>query len=311
METALVTGAAGFIGSHLVEDLLDRGWTVRGLDDLSAGDRANLEPVIDHDAFRFVEGDVRDPAVVGETMDGVDCVFHQAAVASVPKSFDRPRAMTETNCTGTATVLEATADAGVESAVVASSSAVYGSGGELPKREDMSVAPESPYALSKYYTEQLALQLGEHHGIDVTALRYFNVFGPRQDPQGEYAAVIPKFIELLLADERPIIYGDGEQTRDFVYVGDVVQANRLAVESDTGGGVLNVARGERTSINELVERLNAILGTDIDPKYDEPRPGDIRHSGADVSKAREVLGYEPGVNLESELERTVQFFQER
>lgn len=304
MDTALVTGAAGFIGSHLVEELVDRGWTVRGLDNLSTGKRSNLESVLDSRSFEFVEGDVRDQDTIRRVIDGSDTVFHQAAVASVPRSFDDPRTTTDVNCLGTATLLQCANEADVESVVVASSSAVYGSGGELPKHEDMEPSPKSPYALSKLYTERLALQLGKRYRIDTTALRYFNVFGPRQDPTGPYAAVIPKFIQLLLDGTRPVIYGDGEQSRDFVSVEDVVRANILAAESEYHG-VLNVSNGEQITITELVERLNTALDTDYKPKYGDARVGDVRHSVGDISKAKKQIGYEPRVEVQEGLERTI------
>lgn len=308
MDTALVTGAAGFIGSHLVEELIQRGWTVRGLDDFSTGGRENLESVLETDEFSFREGDVSDQNKVKEMTDGVDAVFHQAAVASVPRSFEKPRLTTDVNCLGTATILECAQDAGVESIVLASSSAVYGSGGELPKREYSPVSSESPYALSKYYAEQVGLQISERSDMAITALRYFNVFGPRQDPSGPYAAVIPKFIELMAAGERPVIFGDGEQSRDFVYVSDVVEANILAAETEFTG-VLNVARGKQTTINELVELVNNILAIELEPVYDDPRPGDIRHSVGDISKAVDRIGYEPDVEMKEGLKRTVDYFQ--
>ncbi|MEF8812834.1 MAG: SDR family oxidoreductase [Halovenus sp.] len=309
MQTALVTGVAGFIGSNLADELLERGHEVRGIDTFATGRRANLEPLRSDPAFSFSETDVRDAAPLGELLEGVDWVFHQAAVASVPRSVDDPVTTTDINCTGTATVVDCAREAGVESLVVASSSAVYGSGEELPKVETMDVSPESPYALSKYYTEQLAVQASDLYDLETVALRYFNVFGPRQDPQGEYAAVVPKFTELMLAGERPVIYGDGEQSRDFVFVDDVVEANILAAQSDVTGRVLNVARGERLTIDELVEHLNAVLGTAIEPTHDDPRPGDVRHSVADIGRARATLGYDPAVGFREGLRETVEWFE--
>ena len=307
MTNALVTGAAGFIGSHFVDELLARGYTVWGLDDLSTGNRENLDSAMVHDSFTFVTGDIRDTERLSTVLDEVDVVFHQAAVASVRQSFETPSSVASVNCTGTSTLFEVAAETGVETIVVASSAAVYGSGGELPKREDMPVNPESPYALSKYYTEQAALQLGEQYGINATALRYFNVFGPRQDPAGAYAAVIPKFIDLLLDGDQPVIFGDGKQTRDFIFVKDVVRAALAAVEAEKTG-VFNIASGNRISINDLVYELNGILETDIEPVYEEPRPGDIRHSKADVSKAQEAFGYDTEMPFKQGLKETVAWF---
>lgn len=308
MTTALVTGAAGFIGSHLVDALLNRGWSVRGIDNLSTGDRDNLSSAISSESFEFVEGDITNLEAVSELTDGADYVFHQAAMASVAKSFDTPRLTTQTNCTGTATIVQAAIDNNVESIVVASSAAVYGSGEPLPKREDQPVSPESPYASSKRYTEQIARQAGSYSNINVVALRYFNVYGPRQDPDGQYAAVIPKFINLLLAGETPVIFGDGEQTRDFVYVGDVIRANIEAALSDLSG-VYNVATGESVSINKLVDILRRIIETNISPTYQNSRTGDIRHSSASVSKAADEIGFEADVSLEDGLTETIEAFR--
>jgi len=304
MPTALVTGVAGFIGSSLADALLDRGYTVRGVDNFETGRGSMLETIEDEE-FRFREGDIRDRELMAEVSSGVDYVFHQAAVPSVPRSVDDPVTTTDANCTGTATVLDVARKADVDTVVVASSSSVYGSSEELPKIETMVERPESPYALSKYYTEKLALQCSDLYDIDTVALRYFNIFGPRQDPEGEYAAVIPKFIALMLDGERPVIYGDGEQSRDFTYIENAVQANILAAEGDVTGEAFNVGTGGRVTVNGLVETLNGLLGTDLDPIHDDPRPGDVRHSHADISKAEDLLGYEPAVGFEEGLERTV------
>jgi nucleoside-diphosphate-sugar epimerase len=309
MPTALVTGAAGFIGSSLADALLDRGYTVRGMDNFETGREVALEPLEGREGFIFEEADIRDADAMADLTDGVDYVFHQAAVPSVPRSVDDPVTTTDANCTGTATVLDAARKNDVDSVVVASSSSVYGSSEELPKVETMESNPESPYALSKYFTEKLALQCSDLYDIDTAALRYFNIFGPRQDPNGEYAAVIPKFIDLMLNGEQPVIYGDGEQSRDFTYIDNAIQANILAAESDVTGEAFNVGTGGRVTVNELVETLNDLLGIDIDPVHDDPRPGDVRHSHADISKAEELLEYNPAVQFEEGLERTVEWFQ--
>lgn len=309
MSTALITGVAGFVGSNLAEALLDRGYTVRGIDTFVTGQEHNLDPLRTTTEFSFSEVDIRDTAAVESVMEGVDYLFHQAAVPSVPRSVEDPVTSTDANCTGTATVLDVARHAGVDTAVVASSSSVYGSSEELPKVETMDPRPESPYALSKYYTEKLALQFSDLYDIDTVALRYFNVFGPRQDPTGDYAAVIPKFVDLMLGGQRPVIYGDGYQSRDFTYIDNVIRANVLAAEGDVTGEAFNVGTGGRVTVNELVERLNELLGTDLEPIYEDPRPGDVRHSHADVSKARELLGYEPTVEFEEGLRRTIEFFE--
>ena len=310
MPTALVTGVAGFIGSNLADTLLERGYDVRGVDNFDTGREQNLTGLREEGDFSFHEADIRDADAMAEVTDGVDYVFHQAAVPSVPRSVDDPVTTTDANCTGTATVLNAAREADVDTAVVASSSSVYGSTEQLPKVESMESQPESPYALSKYYTEKLALQFSDLYDIDTAALRYFNVFGPRQDPNGDYAAVIPKFIDLMLDGERPVIYGDGEQSRDFTFIDNVVEANILAAEGDATGEAFNVGCGDRATVNELVDTLNDLLDTDIDPIYDDPRPGDVRHSHADISKAEELLDYEPEVGFEAGLERTIPYYRE-
>ena len=309
MPTALVTGAAGFIGSNLSEALLDRGYEVRGVDNFATGRRENLDPLEANDDFEFREADIRDDGAMADAVDGVDSLFHQAAVASVPRSVEDPVTSTDANCTGTATVLDAARRADVDTAVVASSSSVYGASEELPKVETMPATPESPYALSKYFTEELALEFSDLYDIDTVAMRYFNVFGPRQDPEGQYAAVIPKFVSLMLDGERPVVFGDGEQSRDFTYIDNAVQANVLAAEGDVTGEAFNVGTGGRVTVNELVGALNDLLGTELDPIYDDPRPGDVRHSHADVSKAADLLGYDPEVGFEAGLKRTVEHYR--
>lgn len=308
MPTALVTGAAGFIGSNLSQELLDRDYEVRGLDNFVTGMESNLSRLADHEQFTFHRGDIRDGDLVGDLVSGADYVFHQAAVPSVPRSVDDPVTTTDANCTGTATILDESRHAGVDTVVVASSSSVYGSDNPLPNDESMTPSPESPYALSKYYTEKLTLQCSDLYDIDTVALRYFNVFGPGQDPEGEYAAVIPKFIERMTSGQPPVIYGDGEQSRDFTYIDNVIQANIRSAEGDVTGEAFNVACGGRVTINELVDALNDELGTSFEAEHDDPRPGDVRHSQADISKARELLGYDPTVSFEEGLSRTVESF---
>lgn len=311
MATALVTGAAGFIGGHLARALLDRGYHVRGFDDLSSGRRAVVAGLDTDPNFEFVEGDLRDADAVRRAVEGVDYVFHEAAIASVPASVDDPLTTTAVNVVGTTTLLTAARDAGVKKVVVASSSSVYGSDAPRPTREDTPVATESPYALSKYWTEQLALQFDALYGLDAVALRYFNVYGPGQDPTSHYASVIPAFVSRMVAGERATVYGDGEQSRDFVHVDDVVAANILAMEADVHGEVFNVAGGSSVTINGLVETLNAVLGTQLAPIHGDPRPGDVRHSTADISKARSLLGFEPQVALIEGLATTVADLRDR
>jgi len=307
MPNALVTGAAGFIGSHLVDGLLDRGYCVTGLDNFTTGSIENLEAAKQNNQFTLIEGDIRDKKDVDAAMEDIDAVFHLAAYTSVPGSFERPAYVSAVNCTGTATVLSTALEADVESVVLASSAAIYGSEAPTPVDESAVPNPESPYASSKLYTEQLGEQLSSEFGMDVVSLRFFNVYGPRQDPEGEYAAVVAKFIQLMNEGKRPIIFGDGKQTRDFVYVEDVVQANVAAAESDHSG-IYNVGRGKRVSILELVERVNDVLDVEYAPIYQDPRPGDIRHSGADISKMRSQFGVESNVELEAGLRETARYF---
>jgi nucleoside-diphosphate-sugar epimerase len=309
--TALVTGGAGFIGSHLVDRLLADGARVRVLDNFSAGSRANLEAAARSvDRIEVIEGDIRDLATVERAARGVDVVFHQAAMRSVPRSIDDPLGANEHNVTGTLHVLEAARRAGVPRVVYASSSSVYGDRPDLPKREDQAPSPVSPYAASKAAGEQYARVWTKVYGLETIGLRYFNVFGPRQDPTSEYAVVIPRFIFRALRGEPLEVHGDGTQSRDFTYVDNVVEANLLAARADGAGGeVVNVGCGDRVSLLEIVERLERILGRPLERRHTPPRAGDVRHTLADVSLGKRLLGYEPLVPFDEGFRRTLEHFR--
>jgi len=305
--TILVTGGAGFIGSHLAAHLALLGHDVRILDNLATGRRSNVLAV--GEDVELVEGDIQSYERVHNAVTGCDVVFHQAALPSVPRSVQDPLTSNATNVTGTLNVLLASRDAGVRRVVFASSSSVYGAEPELPASEDAAPLPISPYATAKLACEGYCRAFNEVYGLETLALRYFNVFGPRQDPRSEYSAVIPRFINALLAGDAPTIFGDGEQSRDFTFVDDVVEANVLAMDAPgVAGQVLNVARGERTTVNGLLEELGAVIGVAVDPQYAPSRAGEVRHSLADVSRARSVLGWEPRVDVRDGLRRTVQYF---
>ena len=297
--TVLVTGGAGFIGSHLVDRLRAEGHRVRILDDLSTGRRANLE---DAGAAELVVGDLRDLDTCRRSVEGVEGILHQGALPSVPRSIDDPLATHSANVTGTLNLLVAARDAGVRRVVLASSSSVYGNAATLPKREDQSPDPRSPYAFSKLAGEHYARLFHEHYGLETVCLRYFNVFGPRQDPMSAYAAVIPLFAAALRAGRPPVIHGDGHQTRDFTFVANAVDANLRALGAPgAAGGVFNVAGGARISILDLLARIQEILGTSIEPEHVDARPGDVRDSLADLTRAGEVLGYRPSVGVDEGL----------
>lgn len=303
----LVTGGAGFIGSNIVRELLARGQPVRVLDNFATGRRENLADV--RDQIELVDADIRDLEAIRPSFEGVDYVLHQAAIPSVPRSVDDPVTTTEANVNGTLHVLMAARDAPVKRVVLASSSSVYGANPELPKHEDMRPLPISPYAASKLADEAYAAACYHVYGLKTVCLRYFNVFGPRQDPTSQYAAVIPLFIKSMLQGQRPVIFGDGEQSRDFTYVGNVVEANLMAAQSDCDGdAVFNVACGERYSLNDLVALLNEILGTTVEPTYDPPRPGDVKHSLADTSRIQAAVGHRPIVDFKRGLELTVEWY---
>ena len=304
----LVTGGAGFIGSNIVTTLLARGHTVRVLDNFSTGRRENLAQFLDR--IDLIEGDLRDPAAVRRAVRGVRTVLHLGALPSVPESVEDPLASHEVNATGTLNLLTAAEEAGVERVVLSSSCAVYGDDPALPKVESMLPAPKSPYAASKLAAEHYCRTFNETFDLETVCLRYFNVFGPRQDPASQYAAVIPNFITAMLRGQPPTIFGDGEQTRDFVYVANVVEANLLAAAAPAApGSVLNVAAGAQYSLLDLVAALNDILGTHITPVHAPPRPGDIRHSYADINAAHHTLGYAPTVDLHKGLRRTLTWYR--
>jgi nucleoside-diphosphate-sugar epimerase len=307
MAVYLVTGGAGFIGSNITRELLARGQTVRVLDSFATGRRENLEQIAAQ--VTLFEADIRDGDAIRPAFEGADYVLHQAALPSVPRSVKDPVTSTEVNVNGTLNVLLAARDAGVKRVVMASSSSVYGANPELPKRETMRPLPISPYAASKLADEAIAAAFTHVYGLETVCLRYFNVFGPRQDPKSQYAAVIPLFISAMARGERPTIFGDGEQSRDFTYVANVVDANLKAATAAGGpGGAFNIACGEAASLNELVGILNELLGTNIDPIYAEERTGDVKRSLADITAARDAFGYEPLVRFREGLERAVEWY---
>jgi len=309
MNTWLVTGAAGFIGSHLVEALVNRNERVIAFDNFSSGRRENLKPFLGRKTFTFVEGDVRDAQLCHDAAAGVDFVLHQAAQCSVPASITDPMATHDTNVTGFLNVLLAARQSGAKRLVYASSCAVYGDSKQLPNTEPNSGKFLSPYAASKFIDELYAPMFN----LETIGLRYFNVYGPRQNPKGGYAAVIPSWIDSLMRGAKVTIFGDGETTRDFVFVQDVVQANLLAASVETPeaiGQVYNVASGTSTSLNSLYKALRESVDTGSEPGYSAFRPGDIRHSSADISKARRLLGFKPSVGLEEGLKRTIDSFKQ-
>ena len=305
--SALVTGGAGFIGSHLVDALVARGVTVRVLDDFSTGRRQNLAAVLDR--CEVLEGDLRDPASCAAACQGVDAVFHQAALGSVPRSIEDPVTTCEVNVMGTAHLLAAAVAQNVDAFVYASSSSVYGDHQERVRSEGLEGAPLSPYAASKRAAEEIARSFTQSFGIRTIGLRYFNVYGARQDPNGPYAAVVPRFATKLLAGKPPTIFGDGEQSRDFTHVSDVVEANLLAAEADVAEGTFNVGRGASVTVNELAQRIGTAVGRELGPVYADARPGDVLHSQADAERAARELGFRARVDLDEGLERSLQYYR--
>ncbi len=304
---ALVTGGAGFIGSHLAEELAKDNEVII-LDNLSTGRMENIKDMIKKGNVKFVKGSMTDLPLLQDIIGDVDYVFHQGAIPSVPRSIKDPSASNNANINGTLNVLTVSKEAGVKKVVYASSSSVYGDTPEMPKREEMKPNPLSPYAVTKIAGEYYCKVFQEVYGLKTVSLRYFNVFGQRQDPTSEYAAVIPKFITSILDNKPPTIYGDGEQSRDFTFVKYVVEANILAAGSDATG-VFNIACGRRITINKLVDMINEILGKDVKPVYVASRAGDVKHSLADISRAKS-FGYEPKSDFKEGLKETIRWFND-
>ena len=306
----LVTGGAGFIGSHLVETLVKQGQDVRVLDNFLTGTRENLEEFLDE--IDLIEGDIRDFNTCEQAVNGVDYVLHQAALPSVPRSIKDPVLTNAINVVGTLNLLVASKDAKVNKFVFASSSSVYGDDPNLPKKEGIEGVPLSPYAVTKLVGENYLRVFSEIFGLGTVALRYFNIFGPRQDPHSQYAAVIPNFITRVIEEDSPKIFGDGEQSRDFTFVDNVVRANMLAAESeDISGEVFNIACGDSITVNTLFEKIRHFFQKEVDPFYDKPRPGDILHSFADIAKARKMLKYEPAMSFDDGLKETIQWYSKK
>lgn len=303
----LVTGGAGFIGGHLIDALLRQGAEVRVIDNFATGKRENIERV--KGQVTFFEGDICDPDAIGRAMQGVELVFHEAAIPSVARSVADPVASNRANVGGTVEVLNAARLAGVRKLVYAASSSAYGDTPTLPKVETMTPRPMSPYAISKLTGEHYVSVFGKLYGFETVSLRYFNVFGPRQDPKSEYAAVIPRFVTTILKGERPIIFGDGNQTRDFCFIENTVSANLLAAKATTAGEVVNVACGARVSLNDLMRLINEELGTNVTAEYGPGRAGDVRDSLADISAAQKLIGYEVLYDLRAGLKKAIDWYR--
>ncbi len=307
---ALVTGGAGFIGSHIAAALVARGARVRVIDDLSTGHRENLEEI--GGQIDFTQASLADDGATRQALEDVELVFHEAAIPSVPRSVDNPRATHAACVDATFSLLLAARDQRVRRVVYAASSSAYGDQPTLPKTEEMRPEPLSPYAVAKLVGEYYCQVFTRVYALETVSLRYFNVFGPRQDPSSQYSGVISRFISSLLSNQQPVIFGDGEQSRDFTYISNAVDANLLAAETKEGvGHVINVANGQRTTLNQLLEVLKNITGqTQVKADYRGPRAGDVRHSLADIKQARKLLGYEPRVGLEEGLRLTIEWWQQ-
>ncbi len=308
----LVTGAAGFIGSNLCEAILNMGYRVRALDDLSTGYQKNIDMFLDNPNYEFIKGDIKDLDTCIKACEGVDFVLNQAAWGSVPRSIEMPLFYCANNITGTLNMLEAARQTGVKKFVYASSSSVYGDEPNLPKKEGIEGNLLSPYAVSKRCDEEWAKQYTKHYGLDTYGMRYFNVFGRRQDPNGAYAAVIPKFLKLLLNGETPTINGDGKQSRDFTYIDNVIEANLKAclAPSSAAGQAFNIAYGGREYLIDIYYGLTKALNLDIEPNFGPDRAGDIKHSNADISKAKELLGYDPDYSFADGIKLAIEWYKE-
>jgi nucleoside-diphosphate-sugar epimerase len=312
MTDILVTGGGGFIGSNLTEALLKKGHRVRVLDNFSTGKMENLSFKTEYADLEIIDGDIREVATCRKAVKGVQCIFHEAALPSVQRSVEDPLTSNSVNVQGTLNILIAARDSKVDRVICASSSSVYGDTHVLPKKEEMPANPLSPYALQKHIGEHYCRLFHELYGLMTISLRYFNVFGPKQDPNSVYSAVIPRFISALLGNDSPIVFGDGEQSRDFTYIDNVVKANLLAMSvEELKGEAINIACGKRVSLNELIMILKDIIGPGLSPVYREARMGDVRHSLADIQRAKEVLNYCPQVDIKDGLIKTVEYFREK
>jgi UDP-glucose 4-epimerase len=306
----LVTGGAGFIGSNIVKQLLHQKQEVGVLDNFATGKRDNILQLAIDSNLSLIEGDLRSFHIVRAAVKGVDYILHQGALPSVPRSINDPITSNDVNILGTLNILEAAKEFGVKRVVCASSSSIYGNSETLPKIETMPVNPMSPYALTKYAQERYCQIFYNLYGLETVSLRYFNVFGPNQDPTSQYSAVIPKFIKAIMNDQEPVIYGDGSQSRDFTYVENNVSANILACTSEKAPGeVMNIACGERYTLLDLVQMINEILGKDVQPRFEPDRAGDVKHSLASIDKAKELLEYDVKVDFTEGMEKTIEFYQ--
>ncbi len=305
----MVTGGAGFIGSNICAKLINQGSFVRVVDNLITGKKSNLTDILDR--IDFIEADMGDENVAREAMKDIDVVLHQGALSSVPRSVDDPAATHKHCVDATFTLLLAARDAGIKRFVYAASSSAYGDTPTLPKVESMPPGPLSPYAAAKVVGEYYAKVFYEVYGLETVSLRYFNIFGPHQDPTSQYAAAIPAFVTAILKDEKPTIFGDGEQSRDFTYIDNVVEANLLAAKAEhTAGEVLNIACGRAVTINQIIEIINELLGKNIKPLYTDPRPGDVKHSLADITLAQKTIGYKPTVHFKQGLQKAINWYRE-